>query len=88
MKNSADQGECYPQRPKAEVDNTLRDLQNFSYPMKAQFNNSFIIHSKYFPVLKGVSPFRSLFFRSLNITQPYPQVFSVNGAIICSRLHF
>ena len=28
MKNSADQGGCYPQRPKAEVDNTLRDLQN------------------------------------------------------------
>ena len=31
MKNSADQGGCYPQRPKAEVDNTLRDLQNSSY---------------------------------------------------------
>ena len=35
MKNSADQGGCYPQRPKAEVDNTLRDLQNSSYPTKA-----------------------------------------------------
>ena len=34
MKNSADQGGCYPQRPKAEVDNTLRDLQNSSYPTK------------------------------------------------------
>ena len=32
MKNSADQGGCYPPRPKAEVDNTLRDLQNSSYP--------------------------------------------------------
>ena len=32
MKNSADQGECYPQRPKDEVDNTLLDLQNSSYP--------------------------------------------------------
>ena len=62
MKNSAEQGGCYPQRPKAEVDNTLRDLQNSSYPTKAEFNNCFIIHSKYFPVLKGVSPFRSLFF--------------------------
>ena len=60
MKNSADQGGCYPQRPNAEVDNTLRDLQNFSYPTKGEFNNCFIIHSKYFPVLKGVSPFRSL----------------------------
>ena len=62
MKNSAEQGGCYPQRPKAEVDNTLRDLQNSSYPTKAEFNNCFIIHSKYFPVLKGVSLFRSLFF--------------------------
>ena len=59
MKNSADQGGCYPQRPKAEVDNTLLDLQNSSHPTKAEFNNWFIIHSKYFRVLKGVSPFRS-----------------------------
>ena len=79
MKNSADQGGCYSQRPKAEVDNTLRDLQNSSYPTKAEFNNCFIIHSKYFPVLKGVSPFRSLFFCSPKITQSRPQVFSVNG---------
>ena len=67
MKNSADQGGCYPQRPKAEVDNTLRGLQNSSYP-KAEFNNCFIIHSKYFLLLKGVSPLRSLFFRSPNAT--------------------
>ena len=80
MKNSADQGGCYPQRRKAEVDNILRDLQNFSYPTRAEFNNCFIIHSKY---LKGVSPFRSLFFHS-----PCPQVFAVNGSIICSGLHF
>ena len=39
MTNSADQGGCYPQRPKAEVDNTLRDLQNSPYSMKAEFNN-------------------------------------------------
>ena len=63
MKNSADRGGCYPQRPKVEVDNTFRDLQNSSYPTKAEFNNHFIIHAKYFPVLKRVSPFRSLFFR-------------------------
>ena len=68
MKNSADQGGCYPHRPKAKVDNTLRDLHNSSYPTKAEFNNGFIIHSKYFPVLKRVSQFRSLFFRSLKIT--------------------
>ena len=58
MKNSEDQGGCYPQRPKAEVDNTLRDLQNSSYPTKAEFNNCFIIHSKHFPVPKGILPFR------------------------------
>ena len=44
-KNSADQGGCCPPRPKAEVDNTLRDLQNSSYPAIAEFNNCFIIHS-------------------------------------------
>ena len=50
------------------MDNTLRDLQNSSYPTKAEFNDCFIIHSKYFPVLKEGSPFRSLFFRSLKVT--------------------
>ena len=83
MKNSADQGGCYPQSPKAEVDNTLRDLQNSSYPTKAEFNNCFIIHSKCLLVLKGVSLLLSLFFRSPNTIQPCPQVFSVNGSIIC-----
>ena len=61
MKNSADQGGCYPQRPKAEVDNTLRDLQNSSYPTKAEFNNCFIIHSKYFPFLKEFRHFALCF---------------------------
>ena len=32
FENTADRGGCYPQRPKAEVDNTLLDLQNSSYP--------------------------------------------------------
>ena len=43
---------------------------------------------KIFTCFKGVSPFCSLFFRSPNITQPCPQVFAVNGSIICSKLHF
>ena len=73
MKNFADQGGCYPQRPKAEVDNNLRDLQNSSYPTKAEFNYAFI-HSKYLPVLE--------------VDSPCPQVFSVNGLIISSGLHF
>ena len=42
---------------------------------KTESNNCFIIHSKYFPVFKGVSPFRSLFFFSPKITQSRPQVF-------------
>ena len=45
----------------------------------SEFNNCFIIHSKYFPVLKGVSSFPSLFFSA---HQNYSQVFSVNGSII------
>ena len=52
MKNSAGRGGRYPPRPKAEVDNILRDLQNSSYPTKAEFNNCFIIHSKYFQTVK------------------------------------
>ena len=44
MKNSADQGGCYPPRPSALVDNTLRDLQNSSYPTKAEFNNCFSVN--------------------------------------------
>ena len=52
MKNSAGRGGCYPSGPKASMDNILRDLQNSSYPKKAEFNNCFIIHSKYFQ--KGV----------------------------------
>ena len=35
MKNSADHGGCYPQRPLASLDNTLRDLQNSSFATKA-----------------------------------------------------
>ena len=87
MKSSAVQGGCYLERPNAEVDNTLRDLQNSSYPTEAEFNNCFIIHSKYF-LPQGVTPLCSLFFSSPNITQPCPQVFSVNGSIICGGLHF
>ena len=48
---------------------------------------AFIYYSfKIFLILKGVSPFRSLFFRSPNITQPCPQIFSVNSSIISGLL--
>ena len=52
MKNSAGLGGCYPLQPSASVDNILWDLQNSSYPTKAEFTNCFIIHSEFFPVLK------------------------------------
>ena len=59
-----------------------RELQNSSYPMKVEFNNCFIIHSKYFSVLKSFAI--SLFvFPLTKIRQPHLQVFFVNG-----RLHF
>ena len=63
MKNSADQGGCYPQRPQTEVDNTLRDLQNSSILRKPKSIIA-LLFIQNFPVLEGVSPFRSLFFRS------------------------
>ena len=63
MKNSVGQGGCYPPRPKAEMDNTLRDLQNSSYPTKAEFNNCFIIHS-----IQGVfCEHLSIFFSRLGV---------------------
>ena len=58
MKNSADEQGCYPQarRRQAEVDNSLRDLHNSSYPTKAEFNNCSNI-------ILSISPFTiSLFF--------------------------
>ena len=45
---------------------------------------AFIIHSKYFLVLKGTSPFCSVF----PLTKYNTTLFLVNGSIICSRLHF
>ena len=44
----ADRGGCYGPMPKAEVDNTLRDLHNSSYLKTAASNNCCIIYSKYF----------------------------------------
>ena len=87
MKNSAGRGGCYPPRPKAEVDNILRDLQNSSYSTKAEFNNCFIIYSKYF-LRSNFLTYSQPFFCSTKMTQSRPQLFSVNGSIICSGLHF
>ena len=81
-----DKGGCNPPRPKAEVDYTLRDLQNSSYPMKAEFNNCFNIYSKYFKTLKGENELY-VFLLTKNNTTSCPG-FLVNGSIICSGLHF
>ena len=48
VKSYVDRGGCYPPRLKAELDNILRDLHNSSHHTKAEFNNCFVIHSKYF----------------------------------------
>ena len=47
MKKYADRGGCYPYRLKAEVDKILGDVHNFSHHTIGEFNNCFIIHSKY-----------------------------------------
>ena len=36
----------YPPKPKAEVDNTNRGLDNYRYHAKIEFNNCFIMYSK------------------------------------------
>ena len=63
------------------------DMQNSSYPPKAEFNNCFFLLFIQNIYHKWVSPFCSLFFCSPKITQPCAQVFSVNSSITCSRLH-
>ena len=45
---------------------------------KVEVDNK-LVHAKYFPVLKGVSPFRCLFSCSPKVTQPRPQVFFGQG---------
>ena len=82
---------CYPLRLKwitlLVVCRILHILHILSYSLypKAKFDNCFIIHSQYFPVLKEVLPILSLFFCPPKITQPRPQVFSVNGSITCMQ---
>ena len=60
MKNCADLGGCYPPKPKASADNTLLHLHNSSYHTKAEFNNCFIIYSKYFQSLNKFSVIRRI----------------------------
>ena len=66
MKNSADQGGCYPQRPKAEVDNTLRDLQNSSYPTRPNSIIALLFIQNISPFLKEFRHFALCFFAHRN----------------------
>ena len=50
MENYVDRGKRYPETPKPKVNNSLKDQHNSSHRTKAEFNNCFIIHSKYFLV--------------------------------------
>ena len=89
MKNSADQGGTVIHRGRRRRWITPSEVCRILHILRKP--NSiicFIVYSKYFLLLKGVLPLRSLFFRSPNITQPWPQVFLVNDSIICSGLHF
>ena len=78
-------GGYYPPWPSASVDNTLLNLQNSPYP--TQPHSIIALLFILFSLLKLVNLLAaiSLF---VKITQPRPQVFSVNGSIICTRLHF
>ena len=46
-------------------DNSLRDQHNFSHHTKADVNNCFIVHSKYFGVLNKKSTSSKTFFKTL-----------------------
>ena len=52
MENSAGRGGCYPPRPKAEVDNILRDLQNSSYLRKPNSIIALLFIQNIFKLLK------------------------------------
>ena len=46
IENYQRRGLCYLPKPKAEVDNTNRGLNNSRYHAKTEFNNCFIMYSK------------------------------------------
>ena len=76
-------------KAEAKVDNTLRYLKNSSYPKIAKFNNNLLLYYLFKLFSNSWSRKWALcFFCSPKITQPRPRIFSVNGSIICSRLHF
>ena len=44
IQNNQGRGKCYQPKPKAEADNTNRDLDYISHITKTESNNCFIIH--------------------------------------------
>ena len=75
MKNSAGRVGCYPPRSKAEVDKTLRDLQNSSYPTKTEFNNCFVIHRLNMTNLQIWSTVAGYINNSLHLARKYARIF-------------
>ena len=88
-------------RGNAEMDNTPRDLQNYSYPTKTEFNTCFIISSKYFPRSQrsfAISLFAFLLTKLHNLVPSFSRStvqysglhfwrhFNVIGSRICSGL--
>ena len=45
IENYQGRGLCYPPKPKAEVDNANRVLDNSRYHAKTEFSNCFIMYS-------------------------------------------
>ena len=68
------------------VDNTLLDVQNYSSLTKDEFNNSFIIISKYFQTLKDEKELFVFLLTKNNTTSS--QGFLVRQLSNCSRPHF
>ena len=44
MRNYLGRGLCYVPKPKVEADNTNRGINNFTYPIRTEFNNCFNIY--------------------------------------------
>ena len=89
MKNSADQGECYPQRPKAPRWITPSEIWRILHILRKP--NSIIallFIQNISSFLNEFCHFALCFFRSPNIMQPCPQIFLVNSSTIYSGLHF
>ena len=59
-----------------QVDNSLRDQHNSSHHTKADVNNCFIVHSKYFGVLNKKSTSSKTSGRFLGTVSGYKQMFS------------